>query len=69
MEFTREDGKYSRLGAYPSKEACEAAIPNELQKQKGYNGHCIEFKAGHREGSKWIEGHFIGSQDPALAGE
>jgi hypothetical protein len=58
VEFHAVDGRYSREGGYHSKEACEAAIPKVLQKDRGYNGHCIERK----------DGHFIGSQDPAWAG-
>ena len=59
VEFTTVDGQYSRAPGYPSKEACEAAIPRVLQEQNGYNGHCI----------KWKDDHFIGSWDPALAGK
>jgi hypothetical protein len=58
VEFHAVDGRYSREGGYHSKEACDAAIPKVLQKEGGYNGHCIERK----------DGHFIGSQDPAWAG-
>ena len=58
VEFHPIDGGYSRKGGYHSKEACEAQITKVLQKERGYNGRCIERK----------DGHFIGSQDPAWAG-
>jgi hypothetical protein len=50
-----------------TEEDCEAAIPQELEKNGGgSNAHCIEYVAAHREGSKSVEGHFIGSQDPKM---
>jgi hypothetical protein len=52
VEYITPEGEYSRVGTYPSKEACEAAISKEVQKDHGYNGHCIE----------WKDGDFIGSQ-------
>jgi hypothetical protein len=27
VEFTTPDGKFSRMGGYPTRDACEAAIP------------------------------------------
>src|SRR4029077_1114065 len=46
MEFIQEEtGKYSRIGGYTSKAACEAAIPTEMQHQRGDNAHCIEWKS------------------------
>ena len=62
VEFNAVDGKYSRVGVgYPSKEACEAAIPFQLRMhtQGGYNGHCIALR----------DGHYVGSRDPAWAGK
>ena len=72
MEYIQQEtGEYSRFGPYPSKAACEAAIPAEMQHRRGDNGHCIEWIPDHMEGNppKLIRGHFIGSQDPALAGK
>src|SRR6516162_484628 len=41
VEFTRTTGEWSRIFGHPSREACEAAIPQVLAKQSGYNGHCV----------------------------
>jgi hypothetical protein len=72
MEFIQQEtGQYSRILGYPSKAACEAAIPAEMQRQRGDNGHCIEWVPQHIEGNppKLVKGRFIGSQDPEQAGK
>ena len=56
VEFITQDGKYSRIAGYPSKETCEAAIPQVLREQSGFNGHCVYME--------WGTGRIIGSQDP-----
>lgn len=53
--------RYKRNGSWPTKEACEAAIPQEYA--AAADEHCV-----------WIEyrddgTHVIGSHDPALAGK
>jgi hypothetical protein len=60
VEFITPDGKYSRIAGYPSKETCEAAIPQVLREQSGFNGHCVYME--------WGTGRIIGSQDPAWSG-
>ena len=53
LEFTTTEGKFSREGVYDTKEACEAAIPDVLREQSGYNGHCFYYnpKAGEQH---WV---------------
>lgn len=58
LEYTDVAGGYERLGGYTSKAACEAALPTEIVRVSGYNGHCIQFMA---KGN-----YFIGSHDPAV---
>jgi hypothetical protein len=72
MEYIQQEtGKYSRVGGYPSKATCEAALPAAMQSWRGDNGHCIEWVPQHMEGNppKLVRGHFIGSQDPEQAGK
>jgi hypothetical protein len=59
LEFTTTDGKFSRVGVYDTKEACEAAIPDVLREQNGYNGHCFYYNPRASE--------HAGSQDPAFS--
>jgi hypothetical protein len=59
LEFTTTDGKFSRVGVYDTREACEAAIPAVLKEQSGYNGHCVY--------SNPKTGEITGSQDPAFS--
>ena len=59
VEFIGMMGKWDRIAGYPSKEACEAAIPT-LPKGHGGDGHCVYHD--------WRTGRIIGSQDPAWAG-
>jgi hypothetical protein len=59
VEFITTDGQFSRMLGYPTREACEAAIPAVLKEQGGFNGHCIEWDSKSAT--------FKGSQDPAWA--
>jgi hypothetical protein len=60
VEFIGMMGKWSRIVGYPSKEACEAAIPT-LPKGQGGDGHCVYID--------WKRGRMLGSQDPAWTGK
>jgi len=57
VEFTGTMGEWSRISGYPSREACEAAIPQVLAEQRGYNGHCVY--------NDLSTARILGTQDPA----
>jgi len=56
VEFITQDGKYSRIAGYPSKETCDSAIPKVLGEQSGFDGHCVYME--------WSTGRILGTQDP-----
>jgi hypothetical protein len=43
LEIIQPSGEIYRT-SFPSKEACEAAIPAKEAEQHGYNGRCVEHK-------------------------
>jgi len=61
VEFTRTTGEWSRIFGHPSRKACEAAIPQVLAKQSGYNGHCVYHDLS--------TARILGTQDPAWIAE
>ena len=72
VEFITTDGQFSRMRGYPTREACEAAIPAVLKEQGGFNGHCIESdsKSATFKGHKIPPGRddsLLGPSEPAAA--
>jgi hypothetical protein len=59
VEFIGMMGQWSRIGGWPTRAACEAAI-QDLPMGQGGDGHCVY--------NDWSSGRIIGSQDPAWAG-
>jgi hypothetical protein len=43
LELIQPTGKIYRT-SYPTKEACQAAIPAQEAEQHGHNGHCVEHR-------------------------